>query len=1003
MAAFSVRNAFAALFDQPRSKRRVLTSRRTMRATSRPGVERLEPRQVMAGTTIGDSLPVTGGSVTPAIVAPPSGGGSGSQPPTSPSGPADYTVLTSVWGMGKNAPKLFENDDFMVKVSFVSASGPVYPRPVTVGVWADLNFNKQPDPGEEYNTTTVVPQGFVQARFKAFDDGPWPGNGTPLDTIPIVVTVSDRGVVRQVNTGATVYNVVPMFAKPPEYKPGVDSSGRNYIDVTATFWDPGNRDLFDLRLVSGRTNLTSSRMAPQPQGDEVLKLIQHRFYVPSATSLGEVATLTISDDDSGKDTRWNQWQTVGLNNDDDDHNGIVDMRDRGLVNDDPDVVKLGGLRAVQPGWLLPQMRRPDGELVLFYDPKVVRLWDSPKKGRLFAPYEGLQGEVGSRFLGSETLYVEGVGFGSTEIYATWTPNKPGFFVNEKMNRTVSHSFTINVTGVDVDIDSDNDEGVKTNFERDEWNEYLEDSPYALGKFVGNSADSSYVPFTVQLGYVSDSAYSDLGLRFRYDQTLFTVWAYNKDQLLNGPNQILGSDGTYRLGQLGARSNGRLTFWIQSNKEGDQTQIRKYVDDVAAGLVSQLRVDLIGVRGLNNPAISSDSVKVRSIFHNNHDPIDIKDAYGEYPMALQADPALRAMGAANLVYQDGTDSKKYALKELSRDELKKLFLQDPRLARQDGIDGLINSLTETLPDGFRARMYLDHCDTVNGRYVIAFEGTVFTDLRDIVTNLAHTLDGGSAQYTQALNIGSVLAGAAGGVVTVGGSRPFHLAGHSLGGGLASAAAYASGIHATTFNAAGVNPGIFYSGAMSSDYPPTFPEALNRWRTSNRGQGLITGYVVGLYDTEFASDYRRDAMDMLHWFQSCGASWTHAVRTYTADGDQKSVEGLCTFTKLAWVRDEAVYVEEVQAFWRMTVDLEEAFQTAADWTDLVGKVNWLLTVKWSLLGRGLPLVGTSEQSVLSKATSSHYLASIAYGLLHDDAAGWNAYDRGGDRESGERDGG
>jgi hypothetical protein len=182
-------------------------------------------------------------------------------------------------------------------------------------------------------------------------------------------------------------------------------------------------------------------------------------------------------------------------------------------------------------------------------------------------------------------------------------------------------------------------------------------------------------------------------------------------------------------------------------------------------------------------------------------------------------------------------------------------------------------------------------------------------------------------------------------------------------------------------------------MSSDYKLTFPEAHDRWRTSNRGKGLITSYVVGLDDTELSGD-RRDAMDMLHWFQSCGDSWTHAVRTYTADGDQKSVEGLHTFTNTL-AGEPPVYIEEVQAFWRMTVDLEEAFQTAADSTALVGKVTWLLTVKWSLLGSGIPLVATTEQTVLLKATFSHYLASIAYGLLHDDSAGWNAYDRGSDR--------
>ena len=84
---------------------------------------------------------------------------------------------------------------------------------------------------------------------------------------------------------------------------------------------------------------------------------------------------------------------------------------------------------------------------------------------------------------------------------------------------------------------------------------------------------------------------------------------------------------------------------------------------------------------------------------------------------------------------------------------------------------------------------------NGGYMLAFRGTVVSELGDWVTDIAQAFGFKTSQYQQAAALGkAVYEATEGNVIFVG---------HSLGGGLAMAAAVATGGSAITFNAAGLN--------------------------------------------------------------------------------------------------------------------------------------------------------------------------------------------------------
>jgi hypothetical protein len=93
-------------------------------------------------------------------------------------------------------------------------------------------------------------------------------------------------------------------------------------------------------------------------------------------------------------------------------------------------------------------------------------------------------------------------------------------------------------------------------------------------------------------------------------------------------------------------------------------------------------------------------------------------------------------------------------------------------------------------GFGAALYHE-----NDHYYLAMRGTKMTSGANWWANIKQALGFRTAQYNMAVKLSDIVYRRTGGNVT--------FVGHSLGGGLASAAAYATGGNAVTFNAAGLS--------------------------------------------------------------------------------------------------------------------------------------------------------------------------------------------------------
>ncbi len=96
-------------------------------------------------------------------------------------------------------------------------------------------------------------------------------------------------------------------------------------------------------------------------------------------------------------------------------------------------------------------------------------------------------------------------------------------------------------------------------------------------------------------------------------------------------------------------------------------------------------------------------------------------------------------------------------------------------------------------GMTAGLYFD---SNTNQYILGYAGTVAT-LQSITTDVSQALGLKTPQYTDAINLAQAVDAATGSNLVI--------TGHSLGGGLAAAAALATGDNAVTFNAAGLSNG------------------------------------------------------------------------------------------------------------------------------------------------------------------------------------------------------
>ena len=172
---------------------------------------------------------------------------------------------------------------------------------------------------------------------------------------------------------------------------------------------------------------------------------------------------------------------------------------------------------------------------------------------------------------------------------------------------------------------------------------------------------------------------------------------------------------------------------------------------------------------------------------SHSPIDPWDFGPGYGLAER----LRAEGKQTL--QDVHDSvaNQPMDPDWARSDLVALF--SAGRIYDDDSGGLLKDMEgiEYNPqDGFAAALY-----KIGGHYYLVFRGTQGGSLRNWWANLRQALGFRSSQYDQAVELAKAVYKKLGGNVT--------FVGHSLGGGLASAAAFATGGRAITFNAAGLH--------------------------------------------------------------------------------------------------------------------------------------------------------------------------------------------------------
>ncbi len=145
-----------------------------------------------------------------------------------------------------------------------------------------------------------------------------------------------------------------------------------------------------------------------------------------------------------------------------------------------------------------------------------------------------------------------------------------------------------------------------------------------------------------------------------------------------------------------------------------------------------------------------------------------------PLARSDDPSLVHVAAA--VY-DPSQSLIGRWSRLTDDQVTAIGIDPTRLKNDRS--------------GFEAGIYKD-----DQRHALAFAGTDMTSIKDWTTNLAQGAGLQTEQYAEAVALAKDAAKALDKASVI-------LTGHSLGGGLATAAAAATGLQAVVFNPAGVN--------------------------------------------------------------------------------------------------------------------------------------------------------------------------------------------------------
>lgn len=146
-----------------------------------------------------------------------------------------------------------------------------------------------------------------------------------------------------------------------------------------------------------------------------------------------------------------------------------------------------------------------------------------------------------------------------------------------------------------------------------------------------------------------------------------------------------------------------------------------------------------------------------------------------------------------------------------------------------VDGLVLTNKES---GFKSGLFERTNDGVT-EYAYVYAGTDFTSMEDWSNNYQQ-LFGHSEQYSTAIRNAGLLRETL--------TEELTFVGHSLGGGLAAASAYATGGHAMTFNAAGVTSATVDTSAPATiEAYVTRNDELHRFQSGNDVVPIANGNI------------------------------------------------------------------------------------------------------------------------------------------------------------------
>ena len=453
---------------------------------------------------------------------------------------------------------------------------------------------------------------------------------------------------------------------------------------------------------------------------------------------------------------------IFVNSDDDDRNGKADVLDVGRVAGEND---LGEVRLA----LTPSIGPGVGSIIVTYDETIVRLYTRPDRSGPIA--SGVAIATGGVF------YAEGRIAGRSLVTVTW---KVGALQGTD---TVSLTVQAYPATIDVDIDSDNNNGFGQPA-RSEWEDILENHDYAIGKLIMlDNPQRAVTPIVLEIAAGLPVNSPVVGVRIDWDVTgpagWVRLWNTGVADALRNPGSVhLGQGGNYiapgfvcKLSDLNYNPRtGTIMIWAEGIRENEQLK-------TLAGVEAAPRVDerICGTLVVNGDDAASDEVKY---IVANED---------SFYYALHTRQEVRNALASRGVYKFD-DMPKFSLQPKSPLDLHRLGVPDTANLLLGEGSGMA---------GFKAMVYQDYI-TGENQYVLAFGGTDgLGDPADWFNNIVQGsgLFGAPPQYAAAMLIGDALSRSngilAGHVITTG---------HSLGGGLASAAAVVGGFRADTFNAA-----------------------------------------------------------------------------------------------------------------------------------------------------------------------------------------------------------